>query len=314
VTDAGDRAIDVLALGEPLVAIGTSGPGELELTPYLAGAEVNVAVGAARLGASSAVVGRVGDDRLGRFVRDGLRREGVDARALVVDRAAPTGLFVKEVDPATGEPTRRYCRTGSAGSRLQPAQVPDHLLRRARAVVVSGLTALLSASAAETARRALVLAREQRALGVLDLNLRVGLAGSGRATDLVGDLLPHAALVLGGRAEVADVLGLPTSTPLQALAAAAAECHGRDVTVVVRSAAGAGALAHGAWEAVDSPALDQVVDASGAGDAFTAGFVVATLRRERLAQRLRLGVECAVSQLRTPGDCDGVGVAVRGAP
>lgn len=298
----------LVCVGEPLVALSATGGSQLELRPWLAGAEVNVAVGASRLGARPAVVGRVGDDVLGRWIVEQLVREGVDGRHVVVDPDRPTGLFVKEVD-RDGEPTRRYYRGGSAGSHLAAGDLPERLLVDAGAVVLSGLTALLSSDAEGAGRRALEIAAAAAGLPVLDANLRPGLPGSTRGAEIVGSLLPLARVVLGGEAELAAIAewaGAGAGRGRKELAERIAALHGRDPLVVVRHRGGAGALCGGEWVERVAPPIVAVVDASGAGDAFTAGFVVARLRHAGIAECLDDGLRCAVVQVATPGDCDGV--------
>ena len=86
---------EVVTLGEALVALVADegrplvSPGSF--TPFVAGAEANVAMGLARLGRSVSFIGRVGADGLGQMVRNGLRGEGVDVQWLRDDPEAPTG-------------------------------------------------------------------------------------------------------------------------------------------------------------------------------------------------------------------------------
>jgi 2-dehydro-3-deoxygluconokinase len=113
----------VVTLGEALVAMAPETPTGLHRAPALrmhpGGAEVNLAVGLARLGISAEWVGRLGDDPLGRLVLDALQAEGVTARA-TIHAERPTGLYLREWLP---DGTRRpwYYRRGSAGSALCPS-------------------------------------------------------------------------------------------------------------------------------------------------------------------------------------------------
>jgi hypothetical protein len=128
-----------VTLGEALVAIAPKTPTGLHRAPALrmhpGGAEVNLAVGLARLGISAEWVGRVGDDPLGRLVLDALRAEGVTARA-TLDGDRPTGLYLREWLP---DGTRRFHAALSVapsgpilelGRRFYPAG-PDREARRA---------------------------------------------------------------------------------------------------------------------------------------------------------------------------------------
>lgn len=120
---------DVVTLGETMALVKADEPGPLAqahahahaLSLAIGGAESNFAVAVARLGASVTWVGRVGQDSLGDLVLRELRAEGLDVVG-VRDHEAPTGLMVKERRTA-GQLRVWYYRTGSAGSRLRPADV-----------------------------------------------------------------------------------------------------------------------------------------------------------------------------------------------
>jgi 2-dehydro-3-deoxygluconokinase len=79
----------VLTFGEPLVLFAATQPGPLaavrRFERFCAGAELNVAIGLARLGHDVGYLGRVGDDSFGRFLLDTLDREGVRRSGVAVD-------------------------------------------------------------------------------------------------------------------------------------------------------------------------------------------------------------------------------------
>ena len=99
--------MSVVALGESLGLLVASRLGRLELAPSMdlgfGGAESNVAIGVARLGAPSTWMGRLGDDALGRLVERQLRAEGVET-SITRDPVAPTALMLKE-RPTAGSST-----------------------------------------------------------------------------------------------------------------------------------------------------------------------------------------------------------------
>src|SRR6185369_11554902 len=132
---------DLIALGETMIALAPP-PGESlqQATTWSvdhAGAESNTCVGLARLGLKVAWVSRLGADAPGDRIVDALAAEGVDVRWVRRDRQRPTGLMLKD---ASGV---RYYRTGSAASVLDPADLDDVPVADARAVLVSGVTALI---------------------------------------------------------------------------------------------------------------------------------------------------------------------------
>lgn len=295
--------VDVWAVGEPLAAFSLVGRGaEARALCCLAGAELNVMVGAARLGLASAIVGRVGQDALGGWVESQLRGEGVATGAIRIDSERPTGFFYKHVD-ADGEPTRRYCRHGSAGSAMDESDISEQLAARGRALVISGLTTLLSSASWKAALRAARLARDAGATVLVDLNLRPGLPGSADSVQRVGSLAALASVVLGTPREYARLLQTSTGSPRWLAQQAARRWPDTDITI--HDADSAGYLARGQWVSVGTTHCP-VVDASGAGDAFTAGVITGVLGGASTREALALGNRCACLQVQTHGDCDGI--------
>lgn len=87
---------DVLCFGETMAMFVAEQAGDLasvgQFGKRIAGADSNVAIGLARLGFKVRWLSRVGDDSLGRFVLDSLRREGLDCSGVEVDGSYPTGF------------------------------------------------------------------------------------------------------------------------------------------------------------------------------------------------------------------------------
>ena len=101
--------MDIVCLGEVLIDMFPAEMGRRltevsAFSPKPGGAPANVAVAAARLGARTAFVGKVGDDAFGRFLAETLQQEGVDASGIRYDREARTGLsFIAMPDENTSE-------------------------------------------------------------------------------------------------------------------------------------------------------------------------------------------------------------------
>jgi 2-dehydro-3-deoxygluconokinase len=164
----------VITFGEIMALFRDSSPGMLALSPNMrlgmGGAEGNVAVALKRLGTDVTWVGRVGQDSLGELVIRELRAEGIDAR-VAVDPENPTGLMIRE--RRTASSTRVwYYRHGSAGSRLEPLDLPPDLIRTGSLVHCTGLTPALSPTAAATTIHAMETAHAAGVPISFDLNFR----------------------------------------------------------------------------------------------------------------------------------------------
>ncbi len=265
----------------------------------IGGAEANVAIGLARLGVSSAWLGRVGDDPFGRRIRRTLLAEGVDTHA-IVDAEAPTAVMFKERRPF-GRGAVHFLRRGSAGSRVDPADLGSLDIAGADLLHVSGVLAGVSASGAETVRAAVALARRSGTLVSFDVNHRPSLWPAAIAANVYREIAAQSDVVFGGEEELAILVG-ERADPRH-LAAAVAELGPAEV-VVKRGDQGAGVLVRGRWLETGAHRV-VVADTVGAGDAFVAGYLAAAVAGLGPEDRLERAVLCGAAACEHPGDWEG---------
>ena len=95
------KTLDVITIGEAMAMFVATETGELSAVEHfikrVAGAELNVATGLARLGLNVGWVSRVGNDSFGHFVLDSLKKEGIDAAGVTLDGRFPTGFQLKSI-------------------------------------------------------------------------------------------------------------------------------------------------------------------------------------------------------------------------
>ena len=291
-------SLDLIALGETMLALapahGTSMRDASSLLVDHAGAESNTAVGLARLGLRTAWVSCLGDDAAGNRILDSLSKERVDTRWVRRDSLRPTGMMLKDPDAGV-----RYYRTGSAASAMGPDILHDVPVADARAVLVTGVTALIGSSPHAAG---LALLAAARGLRIVDPNLRAGLWGSDRRRELVVPFVERWDLLLAGEAELSEVLGEAVRGAAEALARKAAAIGPREV--VVRSAASIGVLAGGSWTTLEIR-RDAAVDPIGAGDAFNAGYLAVRLRDGSIEEAIRSGARCGAAVTTSLSDTAG---------
>jgi 2-dehydro-3-deoxygluconokinase len=309
---------DLIALGETMLALAPEPGRSLVDAPTLlvdhAGAESNTCVGLARLGLRTAWVSRLGSDAAGDRIADALGREGVDIHWVERDPQRRTGLMLK--DHATGV---KYYRAESAASVMAPALLDRVPVAEARAVLVTGVTALIGPLPHATA---LALLERARGLRIVDPNLRSGLWGSDRRAELVRPFIERCTLLLSGVDELAEILwaggagragwagqagraggagsagqageagAAEADDRVEALARAATALGPREV--VVRGPATIGALVDGEWHQL-AIHRGAAVDPIGAGDAFNAGYIAARLRGMAVDDALKTGVRCGAA-------------------
>lgn len=318
---------DVVCLGESMVTFvpgaGAAPAGRLADVPAfergIGGAESNVACALARSGHAVRWVGRVGTDGFGDHLVETIAAAGVDTSAVQRDPDRPTGVYFRTAgeraagpgpDPAAGAATGpasgvaevAYYRAGSAASAMSPSLMSREHLWSGDVLHLTGITAALSPDCL-----ALMLDLTARAPGrplvSFDVNHRPALwRGRSDGPDVLAALARGCDLVLVGEDEAEALWGL--NGP-QAVRDAFPE---PDVLVVKQGAAGATAFARPSTEGqsdevATAPALTvDVIAPTGAGDAFAAGFLSATLRGLPLFPRLRHGHLLAAAVLAVPGD------------
>ena len=291
--------VDVLCVGETMAMVTPHGGAALSPGTPLAlaagGAESNVAGFLAPLGHRAAWASRLGDDPLGRIVRDLVRDTGVDT-SLVELTDRPTGLYVKA--PGPDGTAVLYYRAGSAASTMDAAfahRLADRLTVRPRVLHLSGITPALSAGCRELVRH-LVLDRPLGAAVVsFDVNHRPGLWSAADARDELARLAQAADVVLVGLDEAHRLWGCSTAEEVRSLL-------DRPTVLVVKDGAveAVSFTPRGVTRVAARPV--DVVEPVGAGDAFAAGWLSGMLDGRDDWERLALGHLVAAAALGSATD------------
>jgi 2-dehydro-3-deoxygluconokinase len=293
---------EVLTCGETMAVLRGPGPlrlgGSLELS--VAGAESNVAIGLARLGHQAGWVGRVGADEPGELVQRTLRAEEVDVSGVTTDPSRPTGLMLAE--RRIGDLVRvTYYRSGSAGSRLSPADILPRIGEGVRLLHLTGITAALSDTARQSVTDAAARAREAGVAVSVDVNYRARLWTPAEARATLLPLTSQADIVFASADELAMLAG---HDDVQ-VAAQEMLARGAGQVVVKRGADGATAYADGATVSVPARQVT-VADVVGAGDAFVAGYLSAHLDGAGTRDCLDRATVTAAFAIARSGDWEGL--------
>ncbi len=312
VSDTVGPDVDVVCLGESMVTFLPTRPGRLADVPSfdrdIGGAESNVACALARTGHTARWVSRVGTDGFGDHLLATIAGHGVDVSHVQRDPRRPTGIYFRTAgERATGvageEPGRAevvYYRAGSAASAMTPGLLDADALRDTRIVHLTGITAALSDGCLDVLRT-LTRRTPGRPLVSFDVNYRVGLwRDPAQGPGLLLDLARGCDLVFVGEDEAA------AAWDLHGPAAVRAALPEPATLVIKQGAEGATVYARqedGTDTVTAAPALAvEVVAPVGAGDAFAAGFLSATLRALPVFARIRHGHLMAAASLTVPGD------------
>ncbi len=303
------RPLDVISIGRSSVDLyGGQVGGRLEdmrsFRKYIGGSPTNAAAGAARLGLKSAVITRVGDEHMGRFIREQLRAEGVDVRGVITDPHRLTALVLLGIRDQERFPLIFY-RENCADMALSPDDIDPDFIAEARCVLASG-THLSHPRTGAATLRALDLARESGAKTIVDLDYRPNLWGLSGHGDGENRFIESAAVtaklqgtlrrfdVIVGTEEEFHIAGGASDT-VEALA------NVRKVSeaalVCKRGAAGAtafeGPIPGSLDKGISGESFNvEVFNVLGAGDGFMAGLLKGWLTGEDWAETLRIANAC----------------------
>lgn len=251
------------------------------------GKAANAAVAYVRLGGRSYLVGQMGADAFGSQARHDLLAEGVDISGVNIDPHTPTGSGILLVEP---DGQTAFLIDPGANQTLTPTQ-----LERSLSPLLPHIGGLLfNFESPEVALRlAVKRAREQGIPYFVD---------AGPYRPYSSELWRHAAILSPNQAETEALVGYAITSDEAALAAARDLLAQGPQSVVLKLGARGALLVTADQAEFISPPRIQVVDSAGAGDAFTAGLVMAVLRGESLTAAVRFANACgavAASRLGT---------------
>lgn len=303
------RNLDVITIGRAGVDLyGAQVGGRLEdmgsFRKYIGGSPTNIACGAARLGLKSALITRVGDEHMGRFIREELVREGVDVRGVKTDPERLTALVILGIRDEEQFPLIFY-RENCADMALCEDDIDEALIADSRSVLVTG-THLSNQRTEAAVLKALTLARQHGARTALDIDYRPnlwGVAGHGdgesrfvesaKVTAKLQSTLHLFDLIVGTEEEF-HIAGGSTDT-LDALRAVRAVTDA--VLICKRGAKGAVALTGAIPDSLDKgetgPGFPiEVFNVLGAGDGFFSGLLKGWLDGETWPRALEYANAC----------------------
>ncbi len=303
------KKFDVITIGRAGVDLyGAQVGGRLEdmgsFEKYIGGSPTNIACGSARLGLKTALISRVGNEHMGRFILEQLAREGVSTEGVRTDPHRLTALVILGIRDDTQFPLIFY-RENCADMALCEDDIDEDFIASARAVVVTG-THLSNSRTEAAVLKALTLARKHGLRTALDIDYRPnlwGVAGHGdgesrfvesvRVTAKLQTTLHLFDLIVGTEEEF-HIAGGSTDT-LEALGAVRAVSA---ATLVCKR----GPLGASAFESAIPQSLDdgqsgqgfpiEVFNVLGAGDGFFSGLLRGWMTGEDWPTSLKFANAC----------------------
>jgi 2-dehydro-3-deoxygluconokinase len=303
---------EIVTFGEAMVRLAPPHFGRLEaartLDVEIGGAELNTAVGLARLGRRAAWVSRLPDNPLGRLVANRVREAGVDVTHVQFTADGRCGLYFLEFGAAPRASNIVYDRQDSSTARV----TLDHfdwpkVLGRAKWFHVTGITPALGAGAAEVTGRALAVAKALRLVTSIDLNYRSKLWSVADAGRVMAELLAHCDVLFASTGDAETLFGV-TGSGFAEVAAQLCDRFDlravagvkRETPLVWRNRFGGIGFADG--KVFETPWYEvEIVDRLGAGDAFAAGVIHGLLDGD-FEKGLQYGAAMGALKHTVPGD------------
>ncbi|HOV48129.1 MAG TPA: carbohydrate kinase, partial [Anaerolineae bacterium] len=266
--------LDLLVIGETLIDFISVEETEslLEATTFqrfAGGSPANIAANVAKLGGQAAVISKTGMGAFGQFLKAELSRAGVQTQYMVMDHRVRTSIIF--VSRTRGTPDFEPFR--DADFRLEPREISEEAIARAK-VVHASMWPLSREPARSAVEKAFVLAQEQGKLISLDPNYSPRIWPDTReAREVIRHMMGYTTLTKPSLDDARRLFGEGQS-PEHYIA----RFHEMGPRVVVFTMGGAGMILSVEGQQTFIPAQPvKVVDATGAGDSFWAGFLMALL-------------------------------------
>ena len=273
------QGIDLICMGRAAVdlyseQLGASLENTSSFSKYVGGCPANIAIGSSRLGLKTAMLSRVGNEAMGKFVRKTLIKEGVDVSLLQTDPDRLTGLVLLGVDPPDHFPLIFY-REQCADMAINPLGFSEQVFENAKALLISG-THCSTEKMFSATEEAVRLAKVKGCKVIFDLDYRPVLWGAvghdggeeryvpkTLVVERYSVLLPNCDVVVGTEEEILAAGGLQT-------------IRGTSHALIVQKKGERGCVAYpeSIAEPIEGkPFKVEVLNVLGAGDAFMSGFL-----------------------------------------
>jgi fructokinase len=269
------------------------------------GAPANVAVGLAKLGAKSTFVGKVGDDLLGRFLKETLSKANVNTEHMLFSKEVRTGATFVTL-AVNGERSFDFYINPSADRFLEKGEVAPTIFEE-HGVLHFGSISLISEPARTATRHAVSLAKKNGLMISYDPNLRLNLwEDEEQARLLITSMLGEADVLKISKEELAFITGEQTiEAGLDQLAA-----YNIPLVFVTLGEKGSIVSYNGIQRKVPAMAV-QTVDTTGAGDAFVSAILFKL--QEQRKQVAELSIKEVEQMARFASVSGGLAAATKGA-
>jgi len=294
----------VLTLGDAMITFNPAQTGPLRFINSfdrkVGGAELNFAIGCARLGLETKWISRLGNDEFGRVIYNFARGEGIDMTNVSFVEGYPTSINFKEIRE-DGSGKTFYYRFMSPILTLEPEHITEQLFENINVVHLTGVFLAINPKNLQITKQIIKIAQKKRIPISFDPNIRLKLWSIERARDVYYEIFPDVDILLTGLEEIRLITGFGEESEL----ARFAQQFKIDQLVIKDGENGSKLYTNGNW--YREAAFKVVpVDTVGAGDGFDAGYIYSCLQQKEFQERLRFANAVGALVTTVSGDNEGL--------
>ncbi|MFS0646275.1 sugar kinase [Siminovitchia sp. 179-K 8D1 HS] len=291
----------IATIGEAMVVFNPTKTGPLRFVHSferaVGGAELNFAIGAARLGLEAKWISSLGDDEFGKVIYNFARGEGIDVSDVSLSERYATSVYFKEIQE-NGSGKSFYYRQPSPLLELTVDKINESVLKNVDLLHISGVYLAVCKHNIEVVQKLIDLAKKLHIPISFDPNLRLKLWTIEEARAVYETIYPSVTIFLAGAEEFELLFGSDCVEEVQAR-------YQIEEMVIKKGGQGAAVYVNGQWIEREAYKI-KAVDTVGAGDAFDAAYIYGYLHQEVIGERLRLANGAGALVATIKGDNEGL--------
>ncbi|MGE7601631.1 sugar kinase [Peribacillus sp. NPDC097675] len=295
---------NIFTLGDAMITLNPEETGPLRFVTRferkVGGAELNFAIGCARLGMHAKWLSRLGEDEFGRVIYNFARGEGVDVSDVVYVKEYPTSLNFKEIRE-DGSGKTFYYRHQSPILTLNPEDITEEMFENIDLVHLTGVFLAIDAKNLDIAMRVIEIAKQKDIPLSFDPNIRLKLWSIEEARSAFMEIFPYTDILLAGSDEIRLIIGNDSEESLEKFATE----NKIDQLVIKEGANGSKVYAKSVWHKKEAFPVNPV-DTVGAGDGFDAGYIYGYLNDLSINDRLAFANGVGALVTTVSGDNEGL--------
>jgi 2-dehydro-3-deoxygluconokinase len=296
---------DVITIGEAMVTFNPASTGPMKFVntfeKKIGGAELNLAIGCARLGLKAGYVSRLGNDEFGKYIKTFARGEGIDVSKLDLVEGYPTSLNFKEM-MEDGNVRTFYYRDKSPTLTMTPDDLDEAYFQQAKILHLTGIFPAIDEKNIAIIERSIELAKKYGVKISFDPNIRLRMWSKEEAREVLSKILPHVDILLAGDEEMEIIIG--ERDPIAIIK----RIKEWGISFIAIKQGDKGSVGYYNGEIIESPSIKvtKVVDTVGAGDGFNAGFIYGVLQGWQLERTLKFANTIGSMVVSVRGDNEGL--------